>query len=106
MKLKPGCLAEVLARISDGQRTNQGRIVTVMRQAVAADFVGYVDVEDEVCWLVEAPALCLFNRHRKFVRTTNARIFYTSLLRPISDPDVPVGETVAEILKAPLPVEA
>lgn len=106
MKLKPGCLAEVLSPTADGPYTNLGRIVTAVRLATAEDEVGYINTEGIPCWLVEAPGMHLFNKYGAHVRTADKRIFWARSLRPISDPDVPVGETIAEILKAPLPVEA
>ncbi len=106
-ELKPGCLAMVCTITkSRCGKSNDGRFVTVLRRPTGADYHGYRVKPGADVWLVEAPGLYLISTALFLTGSADQHLFEAAVLRPISDPDVDISETVSETLNTPLPVEA
>lgn len=98
-QLKPGCLAEVVGTtISKCGQSNRGRIVTVLRRPTAEDGRLYVHLSED-SWTVEAPGLLLISIADRVVGRANFHVYNACVLRPISDPDVDLGETTEKTLE-------
>lgn len=90
--IKPGCLCIFRSRVFK-DHPNNGQIVTVIREATAADCVGLLRIGDAKLWLISGRDLLrpLVNRSTKeFIMwdSPRARILVNqNTLTPINDPD-------------------